>query len=90
MNDYVTTLEKANEWQISQRRVSILCKNGRIPGVKLVANRWFIPANAIKPEDPRMKKIEDLEAFEDADEIERELLRQGNILINDIEGSKEE
>lgn len=33
---------------------------------------------------------EKLEAFEDADEIERELLRQGEILINDIEGSDEE
>lgn len=36
-----------------------------------------------------IKKNEKLEAFEDADEIERELLRQGDIAINDIEGSEE-
>lgn len=41
-------------------------------------------------QDPRMKKVEKLEAFEDADEIEREFLRQGDIAINDIEGSEEE
>lgn len=58
MNNYVTSRNKADEWGISQRRVSILCKQGRIPGAKLVANRWFIPAGALKPNDPRMKRGE--------------------------------
>ncbi len=44
---------KAKEWEISQRRVAVLCKGGRIPGAELVGNRWFLPPNAVKPQDPR-------------------------------------
>ena len=38
---------------ISQRRVAILCKEGRVPGAELIGNRWFLPVDAMKPEDPR-------------------------------------
>ena len=48
--------EKANEWGISKRRVTVLCKEGRVPGAKLCGNMWIIPKEAIKPEDPRRKK----------------------------------
>lgn len=44
---------KAKEWGISQRRVAILCKEGRVPGAELIGNRWFLPEDAVKPEDPR-------------------------------------
>jgi hypothetical protein len=30
-----------------------LCKEGRVPGVELVGNRWFFPVDAVKPENPR-------------------------------------
>lgn len=51
--NYVPSSIKAEEWKISQRRVAILCKAGRIKGAELVGNRWFIPNDALKPEDPR-------------------------------------
>jgi predicted site-specific integrase-resolvase len=51
--NFVTSMEKANEWGISQRRVAIFCKEGRIKGAQLMGNRWFIPKDAKKPEDPR-------------------------------------
>lgn len=51
--NYVPSSTKAEEWKISQRRVAILCKEGRIKGAELVGNRWFIPYDAEKPEDPR-------------------------------------
>ena len=51
--DFVPSIIKAKEWGISQRRVAILCKEGRIPGAELICNRWFLPENATKPEDPR-------------------------------------
>lgn len=51
--NYVPSSIKAKEWKISQRRVAILCKEGRIKGAELVGNRWFIPSDAKKPEDPR-------------------------------------
>lgn len=47
--NYVPSSVKAEEWKISQRRVAILCKEGRIKGAELVGNRWFIPNDAQKP-----------------------------------------
>lgn len=52
---YLTTAEFSKKWNVSQRRVSLYCKNGRIPGAEYKANMWLIPEDAIKPEDPRKK-----------------------------------
>ena len=57
--NFVSSSEKAKEWGISQRRVAILCKGGRVPGAELVGNRWFMPTDAVKPEDPRKAKKKD-------------------------------
>lgn len=46
--NFVPSSEKAKEWGISQRRVAILCKEGRVPGAELVGNRWFLPSDAVK------------------------------------------
>ncbi len=46
----------AKKWNISQRRVSLYCKDGRIPGAEFKGNMWLIPEEAVKPEDPRKKK----------------------------------
>ena len=54
--NFVPSVVKAEEWGISQRRVAILCKEGRVPGAELVGNRWFLPTDAVKPEDPRKAK----------------------------------
>ena len=54
--NFVPSSEKAKEWGISQRRVAILCKEGRVPGAELVGNRWFLPLDAVKPQDPRKAK----------------------------------
>ena len=43
----------AEKWGISQRRVAILCGEGRIPGAQRVSNMWVIPDEAEKPADGR-------------------------------------
>lgn len=53
--EYVTPKEKAAEWGITQRRVEILCDNGRIPGAYRLGRVWAIPRNAVKPVDGRSK-----------------------------------
>lgn len=53
---YMTTAEFAKKWNISQRRVSLYCKDGRIPGAEYKGNMWLIPETATKPQDPRKKK----------------------------------
>lgn len=45
----------ANEWEISSRRIQVLCTEGRIRGAKKVGYSWVIPANAEKPSDKRIK-----------------------------------
>ena len=54
--NYATTVDKAKEWGISQRRVSIYCKEGRIEGAWLLGRTWFIPKEAKKPIDPRRQR----------------------------------
>ncbi len=51
--EYLTTTEVAEKWNISRRRVSVLCKEGRIEGAILKAHTWLVPSDAKKPEDPR-------------------------------------
>jgi len=54
--DYITPKEAAMQWGISQRRVEVLCVNGRIEGVERLGGRmWLIPKSASKPLDGRTK-----------------------------------
>lgn len=54
--EYLTTAEFVEKWDISQRRVAIYCKEGRIEGAVIKGRTWLIPENTEKPEDPRKKK----------------------------------
>ena len=47
--------EVAEKWGISERRVQILCKQNRIPGVSKIGYMWLIPKAAEKPTDGRRK-----------------------------------
>lgn len=59
--ELLTTSEMAKKWDISRRRVSTLCAQGRIEGAILKGNTWLIPENAEKPDDPRRvrKNVQD-------------------------------
>ncbi len=52
---YMTSSQAAKKWNVSQRRVQILCSEGRIPGVFKLGEAWAIPADTQKPEDKRRK-----------------------------------
>ena len=54
--DYSTTEETAQKWNISRRRVTVLCATGRIPGVVQMGSMWLIPKDAKKPADGRKVK----------------------------------
>ena len=51
--EYMTSAEIAQKWNVSQRRVAIYCKEGRIEGAVLKGRMWMIPSEAKKPDDPR-------------------------------------
>jgi len=56
--EYITTVQAAEKWNISDRRIRTLCKEGKIPGVVVKGNRYRIPADAQKPADGRVKHFE--------------------------------
>lgn len=53
---YMTASQAAKKWNISQRRVQILCSEGRIDGVFKLGDNWVIPEEADKPADARSRK----------------------------------
>lgn len=55
MGDTMTVKESAILWGITERRVTVLCKEGRIEGACKKGRRWVIPADAEKPIDSRIK-----------------------------------
>lgn len=53
--EYMTAKEAAQKWGVSQRRVQLLCENGRIVGAVRLGWAWAIPRDAEKPVDARKK-----------------------------------
>ena len=48
------------KWNIKERRIRVLCTEGRIHGVKKVGKSWLIPEDAQKPIDKRYRQVNDL------------------------------
>lgn len=53
MLQYMSARDAAARWNISQRRVSVLCAENRIPNAAMLGNMWIIPIDAVKPTDAR-------------------------------------
>lgn len=51
---YVSIREMAEKWNLTPRRIQVLCVTGRIPGAGKIGNMWAIPADAERPEDKRI------------------------------------
>ena len=47
--------EASEMWKISDRRIRVLCDEGRIEGAVKIGRNWSIPADAVKPVDAREK-----------------------------------
>lgn len=66
---FMSVKEIAEKWNISDRRVRILCSEGKIPGAYQQGRAWKIPVDAGKPADGRFKSSESL-----LDMIERKMI----------------
>lgn len=58
MLSFISAKEAAEKWNISQRRVAVLCSENRIDGAMMVGNMWIIPSTAEKPIDKRTARNE--------------------------------
>lgn len=57
--NFMTIKEASEKWDISERRIRQLIQDGRILGAKKIGAAWYIPNDAGKPIDKRVKeKIE--------------------------------
>ena len=57
---FMTVKQAAEKWGLSDRRVRILCAEGKIPGAFQEGRGWKIPADAAKPADGRFRSTESL------------------------------
>ena len=53
---FISVSDAAEKFNISKRRVQVLCEQGRIEGANMVSGVWLIPTDAPKPEDARIRK----------------------------------
>ena len=51
--------EASKKWNISERRIRKLIQDGRILGVEKIGTTWYIPDDANKPMDKRVKNSEE-------------------------------
>lgn len=51
--DYISIKEASEKWKISDSRIRVLCREGRIEGAMKIGKNWAIPSNATKPIDGR-------------------------------------
>lgn len=48
--EYISIKEASEKWNITTRRIQVLCTTGRIDGAHKHAGVWFIPIGQNKPE----------------------------------------
>ena len=55
---YISVSDAATKFNISRRRVQLLCEQGRISGANMIDGVWLIPETATKPADRRRKHLD--------------------------------
>lgn len=85
---YITVKQAAERWGISDRRVRILCAEGKISGVIREGRSWMIPSNTKKPQDGRFRAAESLLAA--IDRKKRELDTRRPLTAGELERLTEE
>lgn len=53
--EYLTTIEMSKLWNITSRRIGVLCAEGRVAGAVKKGKTWLIPVQSEKPKDARYK-----------------------------------
>ncbi|MGN0383653.1 MAG: Fic family protein [Eubacterium sp.] len=67
---FMTVKQASEKWGISDRRIRVLCSEGKIPGAYHEGRSWKIPVDAKKPADGRYKSKESLLAQIDRKKVE--------------------
>lgn len=85
---FITVKQAAEKWGISDRRIRVLCAEGKIPGAYQEGRGWKIPADAEKPTDGRYKSKESI--LDQIDYKKRELDGRRPLTEGEVERLNEE
>ena len=77
--DYMDVTEASKRWGVTDRRVRILCNEGKVDGAIKLGWAWIIPADAPKPSDGRRLRA-----------IKTRNIRPGSVDIDGISRCQEE
>lgn len=92
--EYISVKEAARRWGISDRRVRLLCQQGRIPNVMREGRSYRIPIDAVKPLDGRILRgrivsPEHMQIFAQVDALKNELSKRRPFTQGELEKLRE-
>ena len=93
--EYITVAQAAEQWGISDRRVRILCQQGKIDGVIRKGRAWMIPAGAEKPIDGRTTRYQRNDSpygalFAEVDALKAELDKRRPLTQGELQRLRDE
>ena len=93
--EYRSVSQMAEQWGISDRRVRILCQQGKIDGVIRKGRAWLIPIDAEKPIDGRTIRYQRndspyAESFAKVDTLKAELDKRCPLTQGELQRLREE
>ena len=93
--EYRSVAQMAEQWGVSDRRVRILCQQGKISGAIRKGRAWLIPADAEKPIDGRTTRYQRndspyVELFAEVDALKAELDKRRPLTQGELQRIREE
>jgi excisionase family DNA binding protein len=93
--DYMTVKQAAQAWNISDRRIRLLCAEGKLEGIIRKGRSYLIPTNTLKPIDRRNLRGKNIPKqyavlFASVDAIKAELDRRRPLTQGELERLQEE
>lgn len=93
--EYRSVAQMAEQWGVSDRRVRILCQQGKISGAIRKGRAWLIPADAEKPIDGRTTRYQRNdspyeELFAEVDTLKAELDKRRPLTQGELQRLREE
>lgn len=93
--EYRSVAHMAEQWGISDRRVRILCQQGKIGGIIRKGRAWLIPADAEKPIDGRTTRYQRndspyVELFAEVDTLKADLDKRRPLTQGELQRLREE
>lgn len=88
---FLTTQELAKKWEMSDRRVRMLCGENKIKGAIFNGKFWQIPENSVRPQKENSnKKVGNATNFENLDLLKKELDKSRPLTEGEIKRLNEE